>query len=92
MKNTKANAFITLNSLSKLTARPSYTPEKIQRLMRKLNLNERGLAVILNVSPYTIRLWLKGKMNPCNPSSRLLQLLELDAGIVSRLAAGTDNI
>lgn len=91
MKNAVMNHQSLITSLSNLTARPAYPPEKIARLMKNLNLNERSLAIILNVTPFTVRLWLTGKAAPCNPSSRLLQLLELDTGMVSRIAAGASH-
>lgn len=75
-----------VHSIANIAEQPRYTPEKITRLMKKMGINERGLALILNLNPITIRRWVLGSASPCNPSSRLLQLLELDPGIVDRLA------
>jgi Predicted transcriptional regulator len=55
---------------------PFYHPEAVKRLMVKLDLTEKSFALLMNVTPYTIRLWSSGAVQPCNLARRLMQLYE----------------
>lgn len=66
---------------------PAYTPEEIAGLMARLDLNDKALAYVLNVTPSTVRLWLHGAVEPCNTAKRLLQVLDEVPGVIEHLAA-----
>ena len=90
------NICITLKSLANICEKPAYQPGEIKKIMEALQLNKNSLALIVGVAPRTVRDWLRGRAMPCNPSSRLLQLLERNAGeaMLLRLSSGesvTDN-
>ena len=52
MKN-KTNA---VQVIARATRCPDFEPDEIFSLMRKLNMNEKGLAILMNVTPATVRL------------------------------------
>lgn len=55
-------------------------------LMKKLNMNERAFALVMNVTPSTIRLWTSGAAQPCGTARRLMQIYDICPEIVSRIA------
>ena len=36
---------------------PEYGPDMVKALMEKLDMNEKGFALLMNVTPSTVRLW-----------------------------------
>ena len=70
---------------------PDYTPDMISALMKKLDMNERGFALLMNVSPYTVRLWTSGAAQPCGTAKRLMQIYETGPEIVTEIAGGQTN-
>ena len=36
---------------------PEYGPAMVKALMKKLDMNEKGFALLMNVTPTTVRLW-----------------------------------
>jgi putative transcriptional regulator len=66
----------TIQTIAAITQVPDYTPAVISRLMRRHDLNEQGLAVLVNVTPSTVRLWLLGEVRPCALSRRMLQFID----------------
>ena len=78
----------TIRTIVNVTTAPEFTPEAVQLLMIKLHLNVKGLALILNVSPTTIKLWLSGEVRPRGLSRRLMQIYGLCPDVIERLAAG----
>ncbi len=40
---------------------PVYEAERILALMEKLGINEKGFALLMNVAPFTVRLWTQHK-------------------------------
>lgn len=71
------------------TARcPDYGPDMITALMEKLDMNERGFALLMNVTPSTVRLWSSGAAQPCGTAKRLMQIYETGPEIISKIAAG----
>lgn len=74
-----------IKSISKISESPVWEPDDIQHLMQKLRLEERGFALVMNVSPMTVRLWLCGASQPRNTSSRLMQIYTVDSEIINRL-------
>ena len=77
-----------IRTITNVTATPEYTPEAVKTLMRRLKLNEKGFALLLNVSPMSVKLWTVGAVQPCGLSRRLMQLYELCPDIIDRLAEG----
>jgi putative transcriptional regulator len=68
---------------------PEYAPTAIKALMRRLDVNEKALALLLNVTPMTIRLWTSGAVRPCGTSRRLMQIYEICPEALSRIT-GTE--
>ena len=77
-----------IRTITNVTATPDYTPENMKILMRRLKLNEKGFALLMNVSPMSVKLWTAGAVQPCGLSRRLMQLYELCPDIIDRLAEG----
>jgi putative transcriptional regulator len=76
--------------ISGMTATLEYSPEAIKQLMARLNLNEKGFAVLMNVLPITIRMWTSGAAQPCGQSARLMQIYEACPEIVGHII-GNDS-
>ena len=53
-----------------------FSPEKISKLRKQMNLSQTVFADILNVSPSSIRQWEQGKRTPSGSTQVLLELLE----------------
>ncbi len=72
------------------TARcPEYDPDMVKALMEKLDMNERGFALLMNVTPSTVRLWTSGAAEPSGTARRLMQIYDTDSQIVSKIAGVT---
>lgn len=54
-----------------------FRASQIRGLRKRLQVSQKGLALLLDVSIETIRSWEKGYNTPSGPSSRLLQAVEL---------------
>ena len=65
---------------------PEYSPPMVLALIKKLNMNERAFALVINVTPSTIRLWTSGAAQPCGTARRLMQIYDICPEIVSRIA------
>ena len=65
---------------------PEYTPAMIKALMKKLDMNEKGFALLMNVTPCTVRLWTSGAVKPCGTAKRLMQVFETGPEIVGKIA------
>ena len=68
MKN-KTNA---VQVIARATKCPDFEPDEIFSLMRRLNMNEKGLAILMNVTPATVRLWTSGAVKPCGTAKRII--------------------
>ena len=69
------------------TARcPEYGPEMVTALMKKLDVNEKGFALLMNVTPSTVRLWTSGAVQPSSTAKRLMQIFENGPEIISKIA------
>ena len=51
--------------------------------MEKLDMNEKGFALLMNVTPSTVRLWTSGAVQPSGTAKRLMQIYETGPEIVS---------
>lgn len=65
---------------------PDYGPDMVKALMEKLDMNEKGFALLMNVSPSTVRLWTSGAAQPCGTAKRLMQIYETGPEIVGKIA------
>lgn len=80
MKKTKSQIQIIADA-SKV---PMYPPDSIKSMMTRLDLNEKAFALLMNVTPYTIRLWTAGAVQPCNLARRLMQLYDAAPEIIGK--------
>lgn len=69
---------------------PDFAPDAIRQLMRKLDMNEKGLAILMNVTPETVRLWVAGAVKPCGTAKRLMQIYSTSPEIISKIAAESE--
>lgn len=75
-----------LQTLARTARCPEYSPAMIEKLMSSLSLNEKGFALLMNVTPHTVRLWTSGAARPGSTAKRLMQLYEIGPEIVGTLA------
>ena len=85
MMNTENTA---LQMLAEAARGPDYTPDLVKALMEKLDMNEKGFALLMNVTHATIRLWTSGAAQPCGTAKRLMQIYETGPEIVTKIAGG----
>lgn len=55
---------------------PPYPAKTVKLLIEKLGQTERTFAAIMNVSEYTVKLWVTGAVRPCTTARRLMSLLD----------------
>lgn len=70
---------------------PVYEPERILALMEKLGIKEKGFALLMNVAPFTVRLWTSGDSQPSGTAMRLMQIFETAPEIVSKIAGESER-
>lgn len=61
---------------------PAYPAKSIKALIERLDQTERTFAAIMNVSQYTVRLWVTGAVSPCTTARRLMYLLDKHPEVV----------
>jgi len=71
---------------------PEYTPAAVKRLMAKLDLNEKAFALLMNITPHTVRLWTTGAAKPCNLARRLMQFYEAAPELVGKIVSQKDDV
>lgn len=49
-------------------------------------MNEKGFALLMNVTPSTVRLWTCGAAQPSGTAKRLMQIFETAPETVGRIA------
>lgn len=74
-----------LQVLADLSTAPVFSSNEITKLMKELNLNEKGFSLLMNVTPMTVKLWISGAVSPCGLSRRLLQIYKVYPEIVTVL-------
>ena len=87
MKN-KTNA---VQVIARATRCPDFEPDEIFSLMRRLNMNEKGLAILINVTPATVRLWTSGAVKPCGTAKRIMQIYSACPEVISRISVETEE-
>lgn len=85
MTNTENTA---LQMIAEAARCPDYGPDMVKALMEKLDMNEKGFALLMNVAPSTVRLWTSGAAQPCGTAKRLMQIYETGPEIVGKIAGG----
>ena len=65
---------------------PEYGPAMVKALMKKLETNEKAFALLMNVTPSTVRLWMTGAARPCSMARRLMQIYDSGSEVVSKIA------
>ena len=85
MTNTENTA---LQMIAEAARCPDYGPDMVKALMKKLDMNEKGFALLMNVAPSTVRLWTSGAAQPSGTARRLMQIYETGPEIVGKIAGG----
>ena len=85
MMNTENTA---LQMIAEAARCPDYGPDMVKVLMKKLGMNEKGFALLMNVAPSTVRLWTSGAAQPSGTARRLMQIYETGPGS-ARLQEGS---
>lgn len=70
---------------------PEYSPAAVKAQMKRLDMNERAFALLMNVSPKTVRMWITGAARPCSIARRLMQIYEAGPELIGRLIAGAED-
>lgn len=74
-----------LQTIAEAARCPEYDPPMVKALMKKLDMNEKGFALLMNVTPSTVRLWTSGAAQPCGTAKRLMQIYETGPEIVNKI-------
>lgn len=85
MTNTENTA---LQMIAEAARCPDYSPDMVKGLMKKLDMNEKGVALLMNVTPSTVRLWTSGAVQPSGTAKRLMQIFETGPEIINKIAGG----
>jgi len=64
---------------------PEYEPAAVKGLMKRLDMNEKGFSLLMNVTPMTVRLWTTGAARPCSLARRLMQLYDACPKIIGEV-------
>ena len=71
---------------------PNIKPAAIRELMKKLDMNEKGFAMLMNVTVDTVRLWTAGAVKPCGTAMRIMQILNACPEVVNSVFSVTEDI
>lgn len=77
--------------LASITKCPDYKPAAIRELMKKLEMNEKGFAVLMNVTVETVRLWISGAVKPCGTAMRVMQIFYAYLKAVNEYSSVTED-
>lgn len=77
-----------LQMIAEASRCPDYGPDMVKTLMDRLDMNEKGFALLMNVTPSTVRLWTSGAVQPSGTAKRLMQIYETGPEIVNKIAGG----
>ena len=69
----------------------SFKPAAIRELMKKLDINEKGFAILMNVTPETVRLWGAAAVKAGGTAGRVMQSLNACPEVVNRSTALTED-
>ena len=82
MKNKQNQSLGILSAASRV---PEYNPAAVKKLMARHDLNERAFAMLMNVTPHTVRLWTSGAAKPCGLSRRLMQIFDACPEVIEHI-------
>ena len=85
----KTNAVQIIASAAKC---PNFMPAAIRELMKKLDMNEKGFAVLMNVTLETVKLWTAGAVKPCGSAMRVMQILNACPEVINRISEVTGDL
>ena len=85
----KSNAVQIIASASKC---PNFKPTAIRELMKKLDMNDKGFAVLMNVTVETVRLWTAGAVKPCGTALRIMQILDACPEVINSVFKVTEDV
>lgn len=88
MKNKDAPTLKTISGISKI---PEYSPAAVKKLMQRHDLNERAFAMLMNVTPLTVRLWITGAAKPCGLSRRLMQIFDTCPEVIEHITTRKES-
>ena len=88
MKKQTVSAIHTISKLSKV---PLYQPAAVKKLMGRHNLDIRTFALLMNVTPQTVKLWVAGAVKPCSLSRRLMQIYDTCPDVLQSIAFEKDD-
>lgn len=67
---------------------PDYGPDMVKSLMKKLDMNEKGFALLMNVAPSQCVFGPAELHSPAAQQKRLMQIYETGPEIVGKIARG----
>lgn len=79
-----------LQIIAEAAKSPEYNPAAVKALMKRLDINEKGFALLMNVAPLTVRLWTTGATRPCGLSRRLIQLYDICPDLIGNILSGKE--
>jgi putative transcriptional regulator len=82
----------TIMAITNITTVPMFTPAAVKAVIKRLKLTEKSLALLMNVSPTTVRMWTKGVRKPCGLARRMLQLYSLYPELIKILAKSESDV
>lgn len=80
-----------LQIIAQVARCPEYSPAMVKRLMTALDVDEKGFALLMNVTPATVRLWMGGVVQPGNTAKRLMQIYAGGPEIIGKIACGQSS-
>lgn len=66
---------------------PAASPARVAALRRRLKMSQSVFAAVLNVSPKLVQSWEQGLRTPDRGDLRLIQIIEQDPGLLTKLLA-----
>ena len=77
-----------LQMIAEASRCPDYGPDMVKSLMKKLDMNEKGFALLMNVAPSQCVFGPAELHSPAATAKRLMQIYETGPEIVGKIAGG----
>lgn len=78
-----------LQMIAEASRCPDYGPDMVKSLMKKLDMNEKGFALLMNVAPSTVRLWTSGLHSPAAQQNASCRFMKPVRRLLARLLEGS---
>lgn len=78
-----------LQMIAEASRCPDYGPDMVKSLMKKLDMNEKGFALLMNVASSTVRLWTSGAAQPCGTANASCRFMKPVRRLLARLPEGS---